>query len=146
MAKFKFKMENILNLKERVAEQKEQEFAKALQELVAQRALLDSFNQEKKDTLAKLKGELGDRITPLDFRLYTNYIEVIKQKIEHQKKELVKYEQFLEKKRLELVEATKEKKMLDKLKENKFEEHIDEEKKSEQKHIDEIVSYRFKPT
>lgn len=146
MSKFKFKMESILNLKERIAEQKEQEFAKALQALATQRAILDQYYREKKQTIAKLKGEMGTKISPFDFQVYANYIEVVKQKIESQKLVIIKAEQFSEKKRLELVEATKEKKMLDKLKENKYEEYVEEGKKNEQKHVDEIVSYRFKPT
>ena len=145
MAKFVFQMESILRLKQRLAEQKEHEFAKALQELATQRTVLANHFNDKKQTLSKLKGEMQQKIAPQEFRTYTNYVEVVKQRIEMQKQVIIKAEEFAEKKRLELVEATKEKKMLEKLKENKFEEYVEEEKKVQQKQVDEVVSYRFRP-
>ncbi|MCL1996891.1 MAG: flagellar export protein FliJ [Defluviitaleaceae bacterium] len=145
MAKFIFQMESILNFKTRIAEQKEQEYAKALHNLATQRGILAGYYNDKEQTISTLKGEMGVRIAPLDFKIYTNYIEAVKKKIERQKKVITKAEEFAEKKRLELVEATKEKKMMEKLKENKYEEFMEEEKRNEQKQVDEVVSYRFKP-
>ena len=146
MAKFIFKMQSILNLKERIEDQKEQEFAKALQILASARQILENLTNEKHHTIAKLRGEMGIKISPLDFQAYNNYIEVLKQRIEQQLLAIREAEAFVEKKRLELVEATKERKMLDKLKENKREEFIEEEKHSEQKQVDEIVSYKYAPS
>lgn len=145
MAKFNFGMQSILNLRERLEEQKEQEFAKALQILTAAKQLMENLNQQKSGAILKLKDEIGIQIKPIDFQQYSNYIEVIKQKIENQKEAIVQAEKFVEKKRLELIESTKERKMMEELKENEFEEYIEEGKKTEQKQVDEIVSYRFRP-
>jgi len=144
MAKFKFEMESILNLKCRIAEQKEQEFAKALAIVAQEKALLEKYINDKKLTIAKLKGEIDIKISPIDFKHLNNFIEHSKVNIAKQKEVIVKAEIFAEKKRQELIEATKERKMLDKLKENRYEEHIEEEKRDEQKQVDEVVSYRFK--
>ena len=143
MAKFVFQMESMLRLKSRIEDQKKQEFAKALQRVEEEKAVLEKFFRDKSDAINKLKGDINIRISPIDFGLTNRYIEFTKEKIVIQKGVIIKVEQLLEQARLELVEATKERKMLDKLKEKKFEEYIDEEKKQEQKMVDEIVSYKY---
>lgn len=144
--KFKFKMQGILNLKESIADQKEQEFGKALQALANEKAILQSLYQEKEQTIEDMRGATGKRINPFEFKMLNNYIEHLKHKIISQKEAIKRAENFVEIKRVELIEATKEKKMLDKLKENKREEFIEEEKHSEQKQVDEIVSYKYAPS
>ncbi|MCL1936563.1 MAG: flagellar export protein FliJ [Defluviitaleaceae bacterium] len=146
MSKFKFKMESVLNLKERIAEQKEQEFGKAMQALAKEKTILENYYTDRKNAISQLKSEMeSSNLKPIDFQILSNYIESTKVKIVNQEKLIKKAEQFVEFKRRELVEATKEKKMMEKLKENEFEEYIDETKKKEQKTVDEIVSFRFKP-
>ena len=142
--KFKFQMQGILNVKESIAEQKEQEFAKAIQALANERAILESLYNEKAQTVEELRGATGKKINPFDFKMLNNYVEYLKSKIISQNEVIKKAENFVEVKRGELIEATKEKKMLDKLKENKLEEHFEEEKQAEQKSVDEIVSFKYK--
>jgi len=143
MAKFVFSMESMLRLKTRIEEQKEQEFAKALKKLYEEQEVLQKMNVDKEFAIKKLKGDIGIKITPIEFGRLNRYIEFMKEKMEIQKTVIIKAEKFVEEKRLNLIEATKERKMLDKLKERKFEEYIDEEKKKEQKVVDEIVSYKY---
>ena len=144
--KFKFQMQGILNLKESIAEQKEQEFGKVMQLLTNEKNKLELLYQEKTHTIEELRGATGKKINPSEFKALNNYVEYLKVKIDSQKALIKKAEQIVEIKRVELIEATKEKKMLDKLKENKFEEYKEEEKQSEQKSVDEIVSFKYKQT
>ena len=144
--KFKFQMQGILNLKESIAEQKEQEFGKAMQILANEKTKLELLYQDKENTVQELRGATGRKINPFDFQTLNNYIEYLKIKIISQKEVIIKAQQFVEIKRVELIEATKEKKMLDKLKETKLEEHKEEEKQAEQKTVDEIVSFKHKQT
>ncbi len=67
----------------------------------------------------------------------------MKFKIEEQAIKVKRANAEVEKKREELVEATKEKKKFEKLKENQHENYIIEEKRSEQRVTDEIVSYKY---
>lgn len=143
MQKFKFKMESILNLKNRIAEQKELEFAKALAVVENEKILLAHYNKNKTDTLDHFKTEIDNKISPIEFKVIINYLEFTNNNIHYQKGAIAKAEKTAEKKRLELVEATKERKMLDKLKENKYEIFLEDGKKQEQKQIDEVVSYQY---
>ncbi|MCL1924806.1 MAG: flagellar export protein FliJ [Defluviitaleaceae bacterium] len=146
MAKFKFELQPILGFKEQVENQKELEFAKTLNIVAKEREKLEGLFAEKDSSLKKFKGEVcpvgGSKLLPTEFIRLNNYIEHLKKCIERQKDVLMKAELILEQKRLALIEASKERKTLDKLKENKFEEHLFEEKQSEQKIIDEVVSYK----
>lgn len=145
MAKFKFQMSNILSLKENIATQKEQEFGKAMQALALEKQKLEKLELDKSNSIARLRGEMGIKIKPTEFQQIQQYIEFLKIKIEEQKNIIKTAQKFVEFKRHELIEATKEKKMLEKLKEKKYEEYIEEEKVSEQKTVDEIVSYKYAP-
>ena len=143
MAKFKFEMANILSLKENIATQKEQEFGKAVQLLVAEQKKLDDLEKNKSDAMAYLRGEMGIKIQPAEFQRTQVYVEFLKEKIKEQKEVIKRALQFVEHKRYELIEATKEKKMLEKLKEKKFEAYTEEEKQAEGKTVDEVVSYKY---
>jgi len=143
MAKFKFKMASLLNLKARMEEQKEQEFSKAMKKLAEEKEKLAKHYADKHDAVQKFKGAASAKINPADFGMLNNFIEFMKKQIIIQQGVIIKAEQFVEQKRLELIEATKERKMLEKLKERAFEEYLEEEKKQEQKINDEIVSYKY---
>lgn len=146
MGKFRFEMANILSLKENIATQKEQEFGKAVQALAVEQRKLDELQRELATCMAKLKGEMGNRVKPAEFQQMFLYIELLKDRIEAQKRVVFTAEKFVEFKRRELLEATKEKQMLEKLKEKKFDEHLEAEKATEQKDVDELVSYKYSPT
>lgn len=145
MANFKFQMANILSLKENIATQKEREFGKSVQILVIEKQKLEELKLDKSTTMARLRGEMGFKIKPIEFQQAQTYIEFLKEKIVQQKEIVRNAQKFVEFKRHELIEATKEKKMLEKLKEKKYEEYIEEEKISEQKTVDEVVSYKYAP-
>lgn len=143
MAKFNFEMQSILTFKEQIERQKEMEFAKILKMVNDEKEKLNSFYRQKDISIKNLKNEASsDRLKYTEFKALNNYIEHLKNSIERQKDVIMKAEILLEQKRQNLIEATKERKMLDKLKENKFEDYIAEEKQTEQKIIDEIVSYK----
>ena len=146
MAKFKFEMANILSLKENIATQKEQEFGKAVQALAAEQRKLEAMHREMAECMLKLRGEMDGGIKPSEIGQLHAYMELLKMRIEEQKKVIITAEKFVEFKRHELIEATKEKQMLEKLRDKKREEHLEEEKAAEQKGIDELVSYKYSPT
>ena len=146
MAKFKFEMANILSLKENIATQKEQEFGKAVQALAAEQHKLETMHEEMRTCMAKLRGEMGGGIKPNEISQMHAYMELLKMRIEDQKKVILTAEKFVEFKRHELIEATKEKQMLEKLRDKKREEYLEEEKAAEQKSVDELVSYKYSPS
>ncbi|MBE6011952.1 MAG: flagellar export protein FliJ [Lachnospiraceae bacterium] len=143
MAKFRFSMESILKIKYSLEEQKKQEFGMAMKKLEAEKILLNSLNKRREDSVATFKVNVSSAINPKESADFSNYIEALKFKIEEQAIKVKRANAEVEKKREELVEATKEKKKFEKLKENQHENYIIEEKRSEQRVTDEIVSYKY---
>jgi len=143
LAKFRFSMESILKIKYSLEEQKKQEFGMAMKKLEAEKILLNSLNKRREDSVATFKVNVSSAINPKESADFSNYIEALKFKIEEQAIKVKRANAEVEKKREELVEATKEKKKFEKLKENQHENYIIEEKRSEQRVTDEIVSYKY---
>jgi flagellar FliJ protein len=67
----------------------------------------------------------------------------LKERIAAQRKIVHAAEQFAEMKRKELVEAMRDRKTIERLRENALEEYKEDEKRGEQKQVDEVVSYKY---
>ena len=142
MAKFKFSLASILNIKEKMEDLKKNEFGKALMALEAEKVRLEALIQERINCIESFRESLAQGVNPLDIKQHNNYLDNLKKRIIAQRMAVNIAEAFAEEKRKELVEAMRERKALDKLKENDYEQYLIEEKQEEQKSIDEIVSYK----
>ena len=142
MAKFIFRLQSVLNIKEKVEDLKRNEFGKAVSELALAKMEKERLELEKENCLEDFRSSIDTGIEPYAISRYNIYIEKLKKMIIRQQQVVVRAEAFVEEKRIELVEAMRDRKTLETLKENDFEEFLDEEKKAEQKIVDEIVSYR----
>ena len=142
MAKFLFKMETVLKLRESIEEQKKNEFGKAAAELERQREKLKEIKQEQKRMIQEFHDMVKKHIDSKKSDQYNKYIKLLDKRIEEQKAVVKKCEAIEEACRKELVEATKEKKKLEKLREKQYQQYLIEEKREEQKVTDELVSYQ----
>jgi len=142
MAKFVFSLAAILSIKEKMEELKKNELAKAIMALEAEKARLVQLENTRADCIESFRASIDTGVKPLDLKQHNHYLDKLKLWIKAQKVAISIAEAFVEEKRQELVEAMRERKALDKLKENDYNEYLIEEKKAEQKSIDEIVSYK----
>ncbi len=142
MAKFKFRLAGLLDLKQKVEGQKEAEYGMAMGELSNEEQKLAALNTELSDCLTEFQNNL-DKIDPPLYQRYNYFIEAQKRRIVEQKQAVKRAEIKVEQKRAELQEAIKERKTLEKLKEKDYEEYLKEEKSKEQKLVDEFVSYKY---
>ncbi len=143
MAKFKYSMQNILDIKIKLENQAKNEFAEAnakyqleqdkLQELVLKRLRYEEI----------LKNSLSGDLDIRNINNCKNDIGSIKSIIRTQLANVKKADDELEQKRMSLNELMKDRKTHEKLKEKTFEEFQKEEKDSESKEIDELVSYNY---
>lgn len=143
MAKFKFRLQTVLNYKTQQEENKKNELGKAIQQLEAEKKKLRILEGQ----LAKLVNEFNEsakKTTVTKLIEYNGFLSVLNKRIKAQKENVNLKAQIVDKIREELLEAVKERKILDKLKEKKLQEFFIETKKDEQKINDEIVSYNFK--
>lgn len=143
MARFRYSLQSILNIKEKLETQKKQEFA------AAQIAL--SEQQEKTLALKNRLSDCEDRARvllsgTLDFmKIQENKALQIslENRLKMQLLEEKKAEQNLECAKEEMVSARTERRIYETLREQAFREFMQEENKAESRVVDELVSYTF---
>lgn len=143
MAVFRYKMQGILDIKEKLEDRAKQDFAEANMRLEAEKKKLDELHARKKYYMQegiKLRSEL------IDVRkIRENKLAVLKidEYISNQMKEIARAAKAVEKARAALQELMQERKAHEKLKENAFEEFMKEEQEAESKEIDQLTSYTY---
>lgn len=146
MAKFTYKMQGILNVKEKLETQAKNEFAIAAAELRTQEERLCELVDRENGYEEELAALYTNNLDLPKIIETQDAIELIKYQIRMQKLRVKSAEKNLEEKRVQLQEAMQERKTHDKLKEKEFEQFLKDEAAAENKEIDEIVSYRFGQT
>lgn len=143
MAKFRYRMQNILNVKMKlesqakiaygIANQKYLDEQKKLQEIVLRRNTYERILKES------MTGSINVReVTHARADVNTMKTLMRRQMIEVHKAELA-----LEDARRALNEIMQERKTHEKLKEKAFQQFMEEEKAAESKEIDQLVSYTY---
>lgn len=118
---FKFRLQKILDLRERLEDLKKNEYG------IAKKKLLDAIR--KKDMMVAKKEALIEEMKTLDGSIeklkkrneYTRYIDYLKEVIEKMEQNITFLTLEAEEKRKELEEAVKDRKILDKFKEKEKE-------------------------
>ncbi len=141
MAVFRYKMQGILDIKEKLEDKAKQEFAEANMRLEAEKQKLSEL-QKRRDYYmmegVKLRMEL------IDVRkIRENKMAVLQMDefIREQLKEVNKAAAAVEKARAALQEVMQERKAHEKLKENAFQDFLKEEQAAESRAIDELTTY-----
>lgn len=143
MAKFIYRMQNILNIKYKLEDQAKNEF------MIANRALQEE--EEKKNRLQERKigyQEEGKRLLTrkLDmFKIMENKEAILRmdEYIKEQEVVILKARKRVEEKAAILAELKQERKAQEKLREKAFESFMKEENSKESKEIDELVSFTY---
>lgn len=143
MAKFIFKLQSLLNVKEKLEEQAKTEYGKAISKLEVEKQALSNILNQKDTNIRSIKEKITTSINPSYIWRANNFTKSLNEMIIKQKDIIIQNEQVVEEKRLKLLEAMKEKKVLETLKEKKKEEYLREELQNEQKSVDELVSYKY---
>lgn len=143
MAKFLYRMQNILDIKYKLEEAAKQEYREA-------RGKFDEAEEDLKKQLARRNEYLQEyqnaitgKLDLLQIDECSNSIEVIDEIILEKRENVKNCSRELEKARVKLSEVMQERKMHEKLKEKKFDEFINDLNSQVNKETDEIVSYQF---
>ena len=143
MARFRYKLQNILSIKEKMETQAKQAFADAKRKLDLEQEALDRLFLKKEDVerhaVEVLQGDLD--LHEIEDSQMARII--IDQRIEEQKHRVNRATLELETTRALLEEAVKERKTHEKLKEKQFDEFVREENRAESKTIDELTTYTY---
>lgn len=147
MKKFKYSMENLLQIKIKLEDQVKIAYGNARLRLTMEEQKLQAMEQQKasyEDEMRKLRSEKLD-ITKI--KQCAEAIEVMNRNIKIQISAVKEAEQRLETARIRLHNAMVERKTQEKLREKAWTEYLLEFDVEERKEIDELNSYQYsKPT
>lgn len=143
MAVYKYKMQGILNIKEKLENQAKQDFANANLKLLEEEELLANIIKRKEEYLEEGKRLRMSVIDPVALEKNKLAVEVLEDEREKQEREVVLARKNVEVQRKKMMDARTETKTYEKLKEKDFDEFMSEEGRKESKEIDELNSFRF---
>ena len=141
MAVFRYKMQGILNIKEKLETRAKQDFAEANNRLAEEKEKLAELQRR---TAAYMEEGVALRLEHIDVRkIRENKMAVMKMD-EYIARQIVQINQAakaVERARIALQELVQERKTHEKLKENAFAEYVREELYQENKEIDQLTTY-----
>ncbi|QOR35326.1 flagellar export protein FliJ [Clostridium sp. 'deep sea'] len=143
MKRFEFKFETVLSLKKQIEQNVKNKLSNEIQILNDANSYLTNTIIKRESLIAEFESSRQEQTTIYQILSYYDYLNVLDQRIEFQKKEIAEIKKRIAKIRLELLNAVKEKQILVKLEENEFDKYKNELKIEEQKTNDEINSYKF---
>lgn len=145
LRRFKFRLQSVLNLKEKKLEDERMALAQILRVLEDQKDTLLSLN-DKKEQIEK-SFDNANKEAALDIQNIVNvrnYLEKISNEIKTQFEIIKKTQIEFDEQTQKVNEAYKELKVLEKLKEKQYEEFLKEFRQNETKELDDIVISRYK--
>ncbi len=143
MAKFIYRMQSILSIKEKMEEQAKMEFAAASIRLREEEERLRRMIERREEYLAEGARMRSAVLDPPSLQENEAAVRYMKEAIKEQRKQVKKAEEALEKARATLQEYMLERKTHEQLKEAAFEQFKIDLAKEESKEVDELVSYVY---
>lgn len=141
MAKFRYRMQNILNIKYKLETQAKTAFSVAAAALRREEEKLEELRQRKRAYEMKARELASGKLDFLAIRTNRAAIENMKELIKNQILAVHVAERNLENARKQLQEVMTERKTHEILKDKAFEEFKKEVEKEESKAVDELVSF-----
>ncbi len=145
MKKFQFRLQVVLDIKEKLLEQKLLELSKVqrgLQEAVQKQKTLENYQLEINHALLKVF-QSGNDLDLDEVQRYKDFINKLLVDISAQKVVVQNITKLLEVKRKEVNDVLKEKKVLEKLKENQKKKYYQEFEQYDRRELDDIASSRY---
>ncbi|AQS59820.1 flagellar export protein FliJ [Desulforamulus ferrireducens] len=139
MAKFLFRLEQVLEQRIKAEEKALLELAKAQQECTK----IEKSLAATEDKLQQAFSYAGTISHPSEQMQSFIYVEHLKQTVERQRRLLLRAKEILELRKKEVLDAKKDRMILEKLKEKQFIEYKELEMYIEQKEIDELATLGF---
>lgn len=141
MAKFVYRMQSILNIKEKLEDQARNNFSQARMRLDEENEKLETLKRRKEEYREEGRKIRKDSLDVLKLQENETALKRMDEYIAVQKEEVAKAEKALERAREKLTEAMKESKIQNRLKEKAFEQFKKDLLAEEAKEIDELTSF-----
>lgn len=146
MAKFFYKMQNILNIKYKLEDQAKSAYSEAQRMLDEEEEKLEVLKSRQAEYELHLKGLMESVLDIAKIRQCEDAVEVMKYAVRIQMISVKNAQLKLEAARVVLNEAMADRKIHEKLKESAFEVFKEEIKAEEKKEVDELVSFKYSRT
>ena len=143
MAKFKYKMQNILDMKQKLEMQAKNEYGIANAKYNEEQEKLQQLIIRRSGYEKKWKEMMEGEINLKEVSHARNSVNTMKTLVRRQMMEVHKAEIELERRRQELNQIMMERKTHEKLREKEFENFKKELAEQESKEIDQLISYTF---
>lgn len=144
MAKFIYKMQNLLSIKLKLEEQAKNAFGEARARLNQEEEKLSMLEEQKQGYERQLSESIAGKLNIREIRQTEEAVEIMKYKIRMQSIAVTTAMQQLELARVKLNEAIQERKIQENLREQAFLTFMEELKAEEQKEVDERVSFMYR--
>lgn len=143
MAKFIYRLQNVLDVKMKLESQAKTAFSTAAARLNEEEDKLNRLYEAGKAAEEAYRQCSIGILDMMELKSAKDNVEYIKEQIVLQQKAVDNAKKMLEIARFRLNEAMKDRKIHEKLKENAFEEFMHEENEAEKKEIDQLVSFTY---
>ncbi len=143
MAKFIYKMQSLLNIKEKLEEQEKTAYGLARATLNEEERRLAEFVAKKNRYIEEKRVEMSSAIHVQELTLLEHAIKSMEYRVEEQVLVVKQAERAVMIAQARLENAMKERKIQEKLKEHALDEFKLELEAEEQQEINELVSFRF---
>ncbi len=143
MAKFRYRMQNVLNIKLSMERQAKQQYAEANAKLREEEEKLNVLLRRKFEYEQKARELLKDSLNVREISQNNEAITRMEEFIIQQRRAVQTAMKNVEKARQKMTEVMQERKTHERLREKAFDEFLVEEKQHESKEIDELVSYTY---
>lgn len=143
MGKFKYRMENILNVKKKLESQAKIAYGIANQKYLDEQKKLQEIVLRRNSYEKTLKESMTGSIHVKEVMHAREDVNTMKTLMRRQMMEVHKAELELEDARSTLNQIMQERKTHEKLREKAFQQYLEEEKAAESKEIDQLVSYTY---
>ncbi len=143
MAKFRYRMQNILNIKEKLEEQAKITYGIAQQKYAAEQEKLQEMVIRRTRYERNLKKLMDGPLDLHKIQIMRQATESMKVLVRRQMVEVHKAELELDASRKALTEVMQERKMHEKLRERAFTDFLKEQEHEEGLAVDQLVSYTY---
>lgn len=143
MAKFVYRMQNILDIKMKLEQTAKQEYAEARRRLSEEEDKLKKLHDRKAFYFAAYQNAIQGKLDFLLIEENANAMDIMDILIEEQSEVVKRRSKELELARQKMEREMQERKMHEKLKEKKFMEFLRELNAEEKRETDEVAGYQF---
>lgn len=143
MAKFRYRMQSILNIKYQLENQAKMDLGRAQVRLMEEEEKLQALIDRKEAYLEEGQQMRSKTLHVSELRDNSNAVSVMDEIIDRQEEQVARAEEDVEAARVRLQEVMQERKMHERLKEKALEQFKREENVAEFKAVDELTSYTY---